>query len=314
MKILKILVTGGLGYIGSVLVPELQKNHDVTVWDTNWFGCHIGLQNPLIEGDIRNLIYLGGYDLIIHLAAIANDPCGELDGKLTWEVNTLATMRLADAAVRGGVKRFIYASSASVYGLKDNKAVTEEDSLAPVSDYNKTKMVSERALLSYQENMGIQILRPATVCGFSPRMRLDTMVNMLTYQALSEGRIIAHCGEHGGDLMRPNTNIHDMVRAYLWMVDNPQLRGIYNVGFQNLSAMDTAKLIAEYIPCDIEITKVKDKRSYAVDSGKFMDTGFHPHYRVADAILEIKDAYNKGFRKSEQSINLHWMQTLGVAS
>src|SRR5438477_4285156 len=191
---MRVLVTGGCGYKGSVLVPKL-KDHEVTVWDTCWFGNKVPLSVNLIVGDIRDLIDLRPFEAIIHLAGIANDPCGELDAKLTWEVNTLSTMRLADEAVRAGVRQFIYASSASVYGIQENKDVEETDTLAAVSDYNKTKMVSERALLSFSNEMGIQILRPATVCGWSPRMRLDTMVNLLTYQALSEGRITAHCGE-----------------------------------------------------------------------------------------------------------------------
>lgn len=311
---MELLVTGGCGYIGSVLVPKLiELGHKVTVWDTCWFGNSLPLDCEVVVKDIREGGSLKGFEAIIHLAAIANDPCGELDAKLTWEVNTLATMRLADQAVRDGVGRFIYASSASVYGLKDNKAVVETDTLAPVSDYNKTKMVSERALLSYKQEMGIQILRPATVCGFSPRMRLDTMVNMLTYQALSDGRITAHCGEHGGDLMRPNTHIQDMVRAYIHVLDRPELQGVYNVGFENITAMKTAEMISKVVRCDIVITKVKDKRSYAVNSSHFCATGFRAKYEVMDAIVDIRNRYEAGYKASDKSINLHWMRQLGVA-
>ena len=144
-------------------------------------------------------VLLTGVDTIIHLASIANDPCGDLNPKLTWEVSALATMQLADYAKRYGVKQFIYASSGSVYGIKDEPQVTEELELKPISEYNKTKMVAERVLLSYQNDMAVQIIRPATVCGYSPRMRLDVSVNMLTMQALSKGKITVF----GGKQTRP---------------------------------------------------------------------------------------------------------------
>lgn len=306
----RVLVTGIAGYKGSVLSQKLiDKGHDVTGWDTCWFGSKVPLEVNLIVGDIRNLIDLKPYQAIIHLAGIANDPCGDLDAKLTWEVNTLATMRLADEAVKAGVKQFIYASSASVYGLKENKAVIETDSLEPVSDYNKTKQVSERALLSYSDKIAIQILRPATVCGMSPRMRLDTMVNMLTFQALKNGKIVAHCGESGGDLMRPNVHIEDITDLYIFMLEHPELQGIYNAGFENISALETAKMIATEIPSNIIITKVKDKRSYAVDSSKILAAGFRPRHTVKDAIKDISNAWKlKTFFEGPINYNLEWMR------
>lgn len=311
---MKVLVTGGCGYKGSVLVPKL-KDHEVTVWDTCWFGGNAPLNVNLIIGDIRDMIDLRPYEAVIHLAGIANDPCGDLDAKLTWEVNTLATMRLADEAVRSGVKQFIYASSASVYGIQENKVLKEKDNLAPVSDYNKTKMVSERALLSYSGEMVIQILRPATVCGYSPRMRLDTMVNMLTYQALSTGRITAHCGEVGGDLMRPNVHIEDITDLYVFMLERPWLQGIYNAGFENISALDTAKMIANEIRSDIVITKVKDKRSYRINSDKILQAGFKPKWGVKQAIHDLKAKWEEGMLvKRPTSINLEWMKLNGWAA
>ena len=190
----RILVTGATGYKGTVLVPKLlAKGHKVVALDTQWFGnylpSHPNLQ--IIKGDVRqtDLIDLTGIDSIIHLASIANDPCGDLDPKLTWEVSALATMQLADKAQRAGIKQFIYASSGSVYGIKDEAQVTEELTLEPISEYNKTKMVAERVLLSYAGDMAVQIVRPATVCGLSARMRLDVSVNMLTMQALTKGKI-----------------------------------------------------------------------------------------------------------------------------
>jgi nucleoside-diphosphate-sugar epimerase len=317
-----ILVTGGCGYKGSVLVPKLlEAGHRVTVLDTQWFGCHLP-SHPALDfcvDDIRNVpgsVFarerMKEFDAIIHLAGIANDPCGELDSKLTWEVNVLATLHLAEAAVRAGVRQFIFASSASVYGLKGNAAVVETDSLEPVSDYNKTKMSAERVLLSYADRMAVQIVRPATVCGMSPRMRLDTMVNMLTVQALEKGRITAHCGEQGANLMRPNIHIEDVTDLYVWMLDRPYLTGCWNAGFENISAMDTAKMITEAVPAAVEITTVKDKRSYAVDSSKLLSVGFRPSHSVNRAIREIAAAHRSTRLKPGPSmVNLTWMRENG---
>lgn len=263
--------------------------------------------------DIRTPVDCVGAEAIIHLAGIANDPCGELDAKLTWEVNVLAHMQLCDAAARAGVGQFIYASSASVYGIKDGDPITEDATLEPVSDYNKTKMCAERILLSYENEMDVQIVRPATVCGLSPRMRLDTMVNMLTVQAMKGGKITAHCGEHGGDLMRPNTHIEDITDLYCWLLDHPELQGTYNAGFENLSAIDTAERIQHFIPsAAVEITKVKDKRSYSVNSDKLLALGFKPKHSVSDAILEIKAAWEEGtLRDTPDTTNLTWMKSHG---
>ena len=309
---MKVLVTGGCGYKGSVLVPKLlERGHFVEVYDNCWFGNYLKPHHALriYQQDIRNLDSIGYQNAIIHLAGIANDPCGELDSKLTWEVNVYATMQLAELAVRSGVSQFIFASSASVYGLKDNRPVIETDSLAPLSDYNRTKQVAERVLLSYGDRMKVQIVRPATVCGFSPRMRLDTMVNMLTMQALTKGEITAHCGEHGGNLMRPNIHIQDVTDLYVWMLEHPELTGSYNAGFENISAMDTAMMIGEEVEAKINITPVKDKRSYAVDSSKLLNTGFKPKFGVRDAIKEIAAS---GLVVEERMSNLAWMRKNGL--
>ena len=307
---MKVLVTGSCGYKGSVLVPKVAAKHEVTTLDIGWFGG-----NPDIRDDIRyaNLDF-AGFDAIIHLAGIANDPCGELDAKLTWEVNVLGTMRLAEWAARNGVKQFIFASSASVYGVKDEAEITEDLPLEPVSDYNKTKMCAERVLLSYSDRMAVQILRPATVCGWSPRMRLDTMVNMLTYQALSTGTITAHCGEHGGELQRPNIHIEDITDLYVFMLEHPELTGIYNAGFENLSAMETARMITAQIPSNIVITKVKDKRSYRSSSDKLLATGFRPNFGVSAAIQDLKAKWNSGeLKETPMTTNLTWMKFKGWA-
>ena len=182
---MNILVTGGCGYKGSILVPKLLNlGHHVTVIDTQWFGNFLPHDNKLLnlKKDVRNINEINFEDIetVIHLSSVANDPCGDLNPKLTWEISALATMQLADKAKRAGVRQFIYASSGSVYGIKDEENVTEDLELNPISEYNKTKMVSERVLLSYSNDMIVQIVRPATVCGYSPRMRLDVAVNALT--------------------------------------------------------------------------------------------------------------------------------------
>ena len=307
---MKILVTGGCGYKGHVLVPKLiKKGHDVIAFDTQWFGDfhspHPRLQ--VVKGDVRDIdsIPLDGVDCIIHLSSIANDPCGDLDPKLTWEVSALATMQLADKAKRLGIKHFIYASSGSVYGVKEEAQVTEDLELKPISEYNKTKMVSERVLMSYSEDMVVQIVRPATVCGISPRMRLDVSVNMLTMQALSKGRITVF----GGDQTRPNIHIDDITDVYLFLLDHPEATGIYNAGFENISILDIAKKVTKYIPVEIVVTESNDPRSYRVNSDRLLNAGFKPSKSVDDAVREIIEAYKAGSLKDEDHFyNLKWMQ------
>lgn len=307
---MKIFVTGACGYKGHVLVPKLLKEgHEVIAHDIQWFGNYL-IEHPrlnVIRGDIRDVdsIPLDNVDCIIHLASIANDPCGDLNPKLTWEVSALATMQLADKAKRCGVKRFIYASSGSVYGVKEEPQVTEDLELKPVSEYNKTKMVSERVILSYEKDMVVQIIRPATVCGLSPRMRLDVSVNILTMQALSKKKITVF----GGNQIRPNIHIDDITDVYLHMLKHPELTGIFNAGFENISIIDIAKLITKYIPVEIEVTKSNDPRSYKINSDRLTSTGFSPKKKVEDAIKEIIDAYNSGSLKDEKiCYNLQWMQ------
>ena len=187
-----------------------------------------------------------GVELVIHLANIANDPCSDLDPKLSWETNVLATKLLIEKAIKSNVKQFIYASSGSVYGIKEEEQVTEDLDLVPISDYNKTKMISERVLLSYSQEILVQIVRPATVCGYSPRMRLDTAVNMLSMHALKNG-VIQVFGEKN---IRPNIHIKDMINVYLHFIEKGhQIQGIYNAGFENISILDIAKKIVQKIKC-----------------------------------------------------------------
>jgi nucleoside-diphosphate-sugar epimerase len=307
---MRILVTGACGYKGTVLVPKLlAAGHEVVALDIMWFGnflqAHPRLR--LMRHDVRDVagIDLRGVDAIVHLSSVANDPCGDLDPKLTWEISCLATMQLADKAVRNGVKRIVYASSGSVYGVKEEPQVTETLELNPISEYNKTKMVAERVLLSYAQDMQVQIIRPATVCGYSPRMRLDVSVNMLTMQALTREEITVL----GGSQTRPNIHIDDITDLYLFMLDHPEHTGIYNAGFENLSIMDIAQRVTEHAPARITVKESNDPRSYRVNSDKLLRTGFRPKKTVEDAIREIAHKFRLGELKDEDRFhNLRWMQ------
>lgn len=305
-----IFVTGACGFKGTVLVPKLlAAGHQVTAYDIMWFGNFLEPHHQLtvVKGDIRNAdeLDLSNFDAVIHLSSVANDPCSDLDPLLTWEISCLATMRLADRAARQGVPHFIYASSGSVYGLKDEPQVTEDLELVPLSEYNKTKMVGERVLLSYSDRMVVQIIRPATVCGLSPRMRLDVAVNLLTMQALTRGEITVL----GGDQTRPNIHIDDVTDLYLFLLDHPEATGIFNAGFENISIMDIAKLATKYAHASIVTKPSNDPRSYRVNSDKLLATGFRPKKTVEDAIREICDAYSLGKLKDQpQFHNLRWMQ------
>jgi nucleoside-diphosphate-sugar epimerase len=200
-----------------------------------------------------------------------------------------------------------------VYGIQEGRPVTETSPLEPVSDYNKTKMVAERVLASYGGAMRLQVVRPATVCGVSPRMRLDTVVNMLTVQALTQRRIKAHCGEHGAKLLRPNVHIEDVTDLYCWMIEHPEVTGTFNAGFENLTVGEIAESISAEIPAAIEYTPVKDKRSYAVSSDKLLAAGFAPKHCVKDAVREIRDAWTANkVRDTDRAYNLRWMQRHGL--
>ncbi len=307
---MNLLVTGACGYKGTVLVPKLLRaGHRVVALDSQWFGNFLDscLNLSIIRKDVREAetIDLDGIDAIIHLASVANDPCADLDPKLTWEISCLATMRLADHAARAGVRQFIFASSGSVYGVKSEPEVTEDLTLLPLSEYNKTKMCAERILLSYADAMAVQIVRPATVCGYSPRMRLDVSVNMLTMQALSRGRITVF----GGEQTRPNVHIEDITDLYVFLLDHPEHRGIYNAGFENIAIKDIAHLVTEHVPAEIVVTRSQDARSYRMNSGKLLATGFRPRKGVADAVRELVVLYRQGVLKDEERFyNLRWMQ------
>lgn len=286
---MKILITGGCGYVGSVLTEALVTDgHDVTVVDTQWFGNYLdpNLEVRILREDIRNIdaIPLSGVESIIHLANVANDPGVELDPTLSWEVNALGTQQLADRAVRAGVGQFIFASSGSVYGVKDEPQVTEDLTLVPITAYNKTKMVAERTSLSYADKMQVHCIRPATVCGLSPRMRFDVSVNMFAKQGFLDGRMTVF----GGDQVRPNIHIDDLVDVYRHFLAQPALpSGSYNAGFENISILNIAEMVKERTGAEIVITPSNDPRSYRQNSDKLVASGFSPRKDVATAIDEI---------------------------
>ena len=291
---MKIIITGGCGYVGSELVPFLLNNdHQILVIDNFWFGNNLEDHKNLkiLNRDIRELddIDFRGYEKIIHLANVANDPGVDLDPILSWEVNVLASKKLVEKSIEAGLSQFIYASSGSVYGVKKEKNVTEDLSLLPISVYNKTKMISERLLLSYKDLIKVHLIRPATVCGFSNRMRLDLSVNLLTFQALKNNNIKVH----GGSQIRPNIHIKDMVRVYDHFLINGGLEsGFYNAGFENISILDIAKKVKEKLNSNIEILKLFDQRSYRQNSDKLKKTGFIPKFNVDYAIDEIIEKCN----------------------
>ncbi len=308
-----ILITGGCGFTGTLLTNDLiNLGHKVTVIDTQWFGNYLVAKKKLkiIKADIREYkkIPLKNVDSVVHLAGIANDPSVELNPRLSWEVNVLATQKLVESAITNKVKHFIFASSGSVYGVKKEKEVTEKLSLVPISTYNKTKMIAERILKSYEKDIKVHCIRPATVCGFSPRMRLDVSVNMLTFQALKYKSMTVF----GGKQIRPNIHIKDLVNVYKHFIFNQNLpAGFYNAGFENLKIIDIAKKISKIIPSKIVIKKNNDPRSYRQNSDKLIASGFKKKFSVNDAIEEIKEKYeNKKFKESEKSYTVKWMKKI----
>tara|TARA_B110000483_G_scaffold64706_1_gene80614 strand:- start:4019 stop:4954 length:936 start_codon:yes stop_codon:yes gene_type:complete len=309
---MRIVVTGGCGYIGTCLTEDLLKNgFKVIVIDNQWFGNYLKRHKNLkvIKKDIREIndIKLKNIYAIVHLANIANDPGVDLNPTLSWEVNVLATKYLLEKAKKLKVKKFIYASSGSVYGIKKEKKVTEELDLVPISTYNKTKMIAEKIIKSYENDMKVYCIRPATVCGYSPRMRLDVSVNALTFQALNKKEI----NVFGGSQVRPNIHMKDMVRVYLHFIKKNIKPGVYNAGFENLSILNLARKIKDKINCKISITRSNDPRSYRQNSDKLIRTGFKKKYSINDAIDEITFFYKKKKIKNKKiCFTVKWMNKL----
>ena len=313
---MNILLTGSCGYVGSSLTPYLlSKGHKINAIDIQWFGNYLD-EHPnlkLQKKDIREVEEsdFENIDTVIHLANIANDPGVELNPTLSWEVNVLATQHLADLATRNGSSQFIYASSGSVYGVKEEEHVTEDLSLVPISVYNKTKMVSERVLMSYSDTMKIHNIRPATVCGFSPRMRLDVSVNMLVFQAFKNKKITVF----GGDQVRPNIHIKDMIRVYDHFIEKGQEleSGNYNAGFENISILQIAEMIKSKLPAEIIITESNDPRSYRQNSDKLIATNFQKSYSVEDAIDELISKFQSGeVKEKDEFYTVKWMKKINL--
>ena len=310
---MNILVTGGCGYKGSVLIPLLLKNgHTVSEFDSVWFGIFLKPHPNLTyqKKVIMNLVQddFTGIDAVIHLANVANDPAVELNPTLSWEINVLCSQQICDFAMRSNVKHVIFASSGSVYGLKSEPNVTEDLPLVPISTYNKTKMVAERVFLSYSDHFKVQCVRPATVCGISPRMRLDVAVNLLTHQALTKNEITIL----GGEQTRPNIHIDDIANLYLHLINNFNTipSGCYNAGFENISIRDIANMIQSKISCNLNFMESNDPRSYRQDSSKILATGFKPVKSVAVAIDEIIESYRTGnLPQGENCFTVKWMKT-----
>ena len=308
---MNIFITGGCGYIGTLLTHKLlEEGHNLTIIDKMWFGNYLKNQKNLkiINDDFRNVnnYSLNSIDILIHLANIANDPSVEVDPNISWDTNVLGSQILIEKAIKSGVKKFIYASSGSVYGIKNEEDVTEDLDLVPISIYNKTKMIAERVLLSHQKNIDVYCIRPATVCGYSPRMRLDISVNMLTFQALDRGKITVL----GGNQTRPNINIHDMVRVYEHFINNPNLPiGCYNAGFENIAIIDLAEKIKKISDASIEVRESNDPRSYRQNSDKLLSTGFKRKFSIDDAINEIMHKYqNKMILDEKKYYNVKVMK------
>jgi len=307
----KILVTGGSGYQGVKLINNLIKEgYSIINIDNNLFGNYF-IKNKNIKNyklDINEIekISLKNVYACIHLASIANDPMVDLNQSYSWETSALGTMVLMEQLKKYKVKKIIYASSGSVYGIKKEKKVTENLSLKPLSTYNKVKMVTERVILSYKKHLNVIILRPATVCGFSPRMRLDVAVNMLTFQALKNKKITVF----GGKQKRPNIHIDDLLSAYIFFLKNNIKSDIFNIGFENLSIIDIAKKIAQIINSKIIIKKnSNDARSYNLDSSKLLKTGYRPKKKISDAIKELRDLYEKKILQDKPNFHsIKWLK------
>ena len=299
----KIFITGGAGYVGSVLTPYLiNKGHTITVFDLMLYGDTLKKDKNLniIKGDIRNTKLLKeaikGNEVVIHLACISNDPSFELNPTVGKEINLDAFTPLVEISKNLGVKKFIYASSSSVYGVKTEKNVDENMSLEPLTDYSKFKADCEKILFKYKsKEFVIVVLRPATVCGYSPRQRLDLVVNILTNLAYHNREITIF----GGDQLRPNIHIQDMVRAYELFInmENEKINGkIFNIGFENLTVNQLASEVQKVIGSDVKIKKLptNDNRSYHISSKKIQDElGFITNFSILNAIEDLKRAFEK---------------------
>ena len=322
----KIFITGGAGYVGSVLTPYLlNKGYEVTVFDLMLYGDTLSKNKNLniIKGDIRNIKLLNqkikSHDAVLHLACISNDPSFELNPALGKEINLDAFEPLVEISKSLGVKRFVYASSSSVYGVKKEKNVDEDMSLEPLTDYSKFKADCEKILLKYNSpNFTTVVLRPATVCGYSPRQRLDLVVNILTNLAYHKREITIF----GGEQLRPNIHIKDMVRAYelFLKAESKKINGkIFNIGFENLTVNQLANEVQKVIGLDVKVKKLptNDNRSYHISSKKIHnELGFVTNFNILNAIEDLKEAFENNLLSNclinENYFNIKKMQSINL--
>ena len=312
----KIFITGGAGYCGSLLVPFLLNlGYQITVYDIMFFTDNYLPKNhknlKVIKGDIRDVKKIENesinHDIFINLACVSNDASFELDENLSTSINLHAFEPMVIAAKKSGIKRFIYASSSSVYGVSKKRNVTEDHELVPLTLYNKYKGMCEPLLLKHTDNNfeGV-IFRPATVCGYAPRLRLDLSVNILTNHAISKGKITVF----GGDQLRPNLHIKDYCNAVLALIQAESVKiknQIFNVGYQNLSINEIALIVKKIVEINfpekkrinIETTKSNDNRSYHINSEKIKNIiNFEPKLTIEDAVNDLCEQFKLGIIKN----------------
>lgn len=324
-EIRKIYITGGAGYVGAQLVPRLLKeNYEVTVLDLMIYGEDVLPSHPylqIIRGDIRdrNLLEntMPGHDAIIHLACISNDPSFELNPDLGKSINLDAFRPLVEVSQKSKVQRFIYASSSSVYGIKDEVDVHEEMSLEPLTDYSRFKADCEKVLIEYQSpDFTTVTIRPATVCGYSPRQRLDVVVNILSNLAFHKREISVF----GGQQLRPNIHIEDMVECYLVLLKSSKEKiagEIFNAGYENQSVLELAETVQQVMGDDVKLvmTPTNDNRSYHISSRKIAERlGFVPKHTIREAVEDMKQAFESGLLPDsltdERYFNIKRMQSV----